>query len=70
MAGAVLVGVFPLLLLGFSIVHGAGEEILGISGLAFGLVLIAAGFVVYWATAGLRRGSWNVAAVKGEQRAA
>jgi amino acid transporter len=70
MAGAVLVGVFPLLLLGFSIVHGAGEQILGISGLAFGLLLIAAGFVVYWATAGMRRVRWSAGALKDEQRAA
>jgi amino acid transporter len=70
MAGAVLIGVFPLLLLGFSIVHGAGEQILGISGLAFGLMLIAAGFVVYWATARLRRVRWSAGALKDEQRAA
>jgi amino acid transporter len=70
MAGAVLIGVFPLLLLGFSIVHGEGERILGISGLAFGLLLIAAGFVVYWATAGLRRVRWSAAGLKDEQRAA
>ena len=70
MAGAVLIGVFPLLLLGFSIVHGAGETILGISGLAFGLMLIAAGFVVYWATAGLRRDRWSAGVLKDERRAA
>jgi amino acid transporter len=70
MVGAVLIGVFPLLLLGFSIVHGEGETILGISGLAFGLLLIAAGFVVYWATAGLRRDRWSAGVLKDEQRAA
>jgi amino acid transporter len=70
MAGAVLIGVFPLLLLGFSIVHGEGEQILGISGLAFGLLLIAAGFVVYWATTRLRRDRWSAGALKDEQRAA
>ena len=68
LGGAVLIGVFPLLLLGFWIVHGEGEQILGISGLAFGLLLIAAGFVVYWATAGLRRVRWSGAALKDEQR--
>jgi hypothetical protein len=51
-------------------VHGAGEQILGISGLAFGLMLIAAGFVVYWATAGLRRVRWSAGALKDEQPAA
>jgi amino acid transporter len=54
-AGAVLVGVFPILLLGFAMVHSEGERILGMSGLAFGALLIAGGFLAYWATAPLRR---------------
>jgi amino acid transporter len=68
MVGAVLVGVFPLLLLGFSIVHGEGERILGMSGLAFGGLLIGGGVVVYWAmrVAGTKNG-WMEAA---EQRKA
>ncbi len=49
MAGAILVGVCSALLLGFSIVHGEGEQILGMNGLAFGLLLIAGGFAAYWA---------------------
>jgi amino acid transporter len=53
--GAVLVGVFPILLLGFAMVHSEGERILGMSGLAFGALLIAGGFLAYWATAPLRR---------------
>jgi amino acid transporter len=59
-AGAVLVGVFPILLLGFAMVHSEGERILGMSGLAFGALLIAGGFLAYWATAPLRR--WTGAA--------
>jgi len=55
MAGAVLVGVFPLLLLGLAVVHGGSETVLGINGVVFGLVIIAAGFVVYLVTAKLRR---------------
>ena len=54
-AGAVLVGVFPILLLGFAMVHSEGERILGMSGLAFGALLIVGGFLAYWATAPLRR---------------
>ena len=52
--GAVLIGVFPILLLGFAMVHSEGERILGMSGLAFGALLIAGGFLTYWATAPLR----------------
>jgi amino acid transporter len=55
MAGAVLVGVFPLLLLGLAVVRGGSETVLGINGVVFGMVIIAAGFVVYLATAKLRR---------------
>jgi len=47
MFGAALVGVFPVLLLGFALVHSAQEQILGMSSLLFGLLLIAAGLVAY-----------------------
>jgi amino acid transporter len=53
--GAVLVGVFPILLLGFAMFHSEGERILGMNGLAFGALLIVGGFLAYWATAPLRR---------------
>ncbi|HEY4817714.1 MAG TPA: APC family permease [Candidatus Acidoferrum sp.] len=55
LTGAILVGVFPLLLLGLAVAHGGSETVLGINGLLFGLVIIVAGFVVYLATASLRR---------------
>ncbi len=55
LAGAVSVGVFPLLLLGLAVVHGGSETVLGMNGLVFGLVIIVTGFVVYPATAKLRR---------------
>ena len=58
MTGAVLLGISPVLLLGFSIVHGEGEQILGMSGLAFGLLLIGAGFVAYWVKSMLRPEGW------------
>ncbi len=52
--GAVLIGVFPTLLLGFSIVRGDQEHILGLSSLVFGLFLIAAGFLAYGLDLALR----------------
>jgi amino acid transporter len=55
LVGATLLGVFPLLLLGFAVAHGGSETVLGMNGLVFGLVIIVAGFVVYLATATLRR---------------
>jgi amino acid transporter len=47
--GAILVGVCPLLLLGFSVVRGETETVFGMSSLAFGLILIAGGVVAYGA---------------------
>jgi amino acid transporter len=47
MFGAVLIGVFPMLLLGFSIFRSDSEHILGISSLLFGILLIAGGFFAY-----------------------
>ena len=55
LTGAILAGVFPLLLLGLAVVHGGSETVLGMNGLVFGLVIIVAGFVVYLGTARLRR---------------
>ena len=55
LAGAVSLGVFPLLLLGLAVVHGGSETVLGMNGLVFGTVIIIAGFAVYLATARLRR---------------
>jgi len=52
--GAVFLGIFPTLLLGFSIVRGDEERILGMSGLTFGLILIAAGFFAYGLDLALR----------------
>jgi len=36
-------------------VHGGSETVLGMNGLVFGLVIIVTGFVMYLATAKLRR---------------
>jgi len=46
--GAFAVGVFPMLLLGFSVVKSHSERIAGMNALGFGCVLMAAGFVVYF----------------------
>jgi amino acid transporter len=45
--GAVFVGIFPTLLLGFSVVRSDQEQIFGLSSLLFGVMLIAAGFLAY-----------------------
>jgi len=54
-AGAILLGVFPMALLGFSVYASESERILGMSGLVFGVILIGAGFVAYGANAFLLR---------------
>ena len=55
LAGAVSVGVFPMVVLGLAMLHGDSEKVLGMNGLLFGLMIIGAGFVVYLGTARLRR---------------
>jgi len=64
LVGASLLGVFPLLLLGLAVAHGGSETVLGMNGLVFGLVIIVAGFVVYLATARLRRKALGLRIVK------
>ena len=67
--GAILAGVFPMLLLGFAVVHGESERVLGINGLVFGLLIIVAGFVVYLATGRLRRRTMRPIIVKSVEAA-
>jgi amino acid transporter len=57
MWGASLLGVFPLLLLGVSAFRGEREQVLGMSSFEFGLILMAAGVIVYALQAALRRRS-------------
>ena len=64
MPGAILLGVCPLLLLGFSVAHGESEQVLGISGGAFGGLLIAGGFVVYWAKRTVKADGWLISALR------
>ncbi len=58
MIGAWMAGVCPLLLLGFSVVHGEKEEILGMSALTFGLLLISSGLFAYGLKAIVRPEGW------------
>jgi len=55
LTGVLAVGIFPTLLLSLAAVKGGDEHILGMSSLAFGLILVAAGFVVYGAMVALKR---------------
>jgi amino acid transporter len=64
LAGAISVGVFPLLVLGLAVVHGGSETVLGMNGLVFWTVIIFAGFVVYVGTAKLRRRTLRPAIVE------
>jgi amino acid transporter len=50
MAGAVTCGIFPLGLLLLSLVESDRETILGMNGLFFGMIIVVAGFAMYYAT--------------------
>jgi amino acid transporter len=60
MAGAVTCGLFPLALLVLSMVESENETILGMNALAFGVIIILAGFSVYFAMRKVR-GKYMVA---------
>ena len=55
LTGTILAGVFPLLLLSLAMVESEHESVLGMNGLAFGTLIIVAGFAVYGATGKLRK---------------
>jgi amino acid transporter len=61
--GAILVGLFPLALLSIAMVESGHETILGMNGLLFGVIIIAAGAVGYLATRKLRVPEARAAAV-------
>jgi amino acid transporter len=50
LAGAVTCGLFPLALLILAVVESEHESILGMNGLVFGVLIILAGFGIYFAT--------------------
>ncbi len=54
MAGAVTCGLFPLALLVLALVESKGETMLGMNGLAFGAIIIAAGAAMYFVTRPMR----------------
>ena len=68
--GAIAIGIPPTLLLGFSIARSEHESILGMSSFAFGMILIAAGFVAYFVNHALRPEGWSVPPSKSPEPAA
>lgn len=55
LTGAILAGVFPLALLLIAIFESESQSVLGMNGLVFGALIMAAGFAVYAATRKLRK---------------
>jgi amino acid transporter len=64
MLGAVMVGIPPMLLLGFSVVRSETEQVLGMSSFAFGMLLIAAGVLAYFLNHAVKPQGWAAAAPK------
>jgi amino acid transporter len=58
--GAIAIGIPPALLLGFSVIRSEHETVLGMSSFAFGLILIAAGFVAYFVNHTLKPQGWAI----------
>jgi amino acid transporter len=54
LTGAILAGVFPLLLLSLAMVESNHETVLGMNGLLFGILIILAGFLIYFVTGKLK----------------
>jgi amino acid transporter len=54
MMGAISCGIFPLLLLSLALVESNRETVLGMNGLLFGVLIIFAGFAVYFVTGKLK----------------
>jgi amino acid transporter len=54
MMGAVTCGIFPLLLLCLAMVESGNETVLGMNGLAFGVLIMFAGVVIYYVTGKLK----------------
>ena len=60
LAGAIVAGVLPTLLLAFSIIRGEHERVLGMSSASFGLILMALGGFAYVINYRLRPQGWSV----------
>jgi amino acid transporter len=57
--GAIAIGIPPILLLGFSVIRSEHESVAGMSSFAFGMILIAAGFVAYAVNHLLKPSGWT-----------
>jgi amino acid transporter len=68
--GAIAIGIPPVLLLGFSVIRSEHESVLGMSSFAFGMILIAAGFVAYAVNHLLKPAGWAAISTKRTQPAA
>jgi amino acid transporter len=68
--GAIAIGIPPVLLLGFSVIRSEHESVLGMSSFAFGMILIAAGFVAYAVNHLLKPAGWAAISTKKTQPAA
>jgi amino acid transporter len=55
LVGAILAGVFPLALLMIALVQSETQLVLGINGLLFGVLIMAAGFALYASTRKFRK---------------
>jgi amino acid transporter len=55
LVGAILAGIFPLALLMIALVQSESQSVLGINGLLFGVLIMAAGFALYASTRRLRK---------------
>src|SRR6202051_3119069 len=60
MFGAIAIGIPPMLLLGFSVIRSEHEQIWNMSSFAFGMILIAAGFVAYFVNHALKPAGWAI----------
>src|SRR6202171_2493502 len=69
LAGAILAGAFPLALLSLALIESGSETVLGMNGLLFGAVIMAAGFTVYVATGKLRKRQPVIAEVENAEAA-
>jgi amino acid transporter len=69
LAGAIAIGIPPVLLLAFSVVRSQHESILGMSSFAFGMILIAAGVIAYLVNHAVKPEGWAVAETKKPQAA-
>ncbi len=54
LTGAISCGIFPLLLLSLAMLESNHETVLGLNGLVFGALIIAAGFLIYFVTGKLK----------------